>query len=107
MAIRIGTKKLRIDGTLCREITKISGVATKEQLPPEYLQLHRYIYAVPNGLKIHTDKFEDIITIGKILSEGSFVTLIKLIQIAGNNLHRINKGLPPIEEWKGRETFVI
>lgn len=107
MAIKIGTKKIIKDSTWFREIIKISGVAAQSQLPPEYLELNTYIFSIPSGILVRDDSNTSVLEIGDIISEGEFLVLMDVIKRAGNNLYRLNKGLPINENWKGRETFTI
>jgi len=107
MAIRIGTKKKIKDGVRFREIIKITGVAEKDQLPPEYLELNQCIFAISSGVEIHNHGSTTVIKEGDVFAEGVFLILLDIIQNAGNNLYRLNKGLPINESWKGRETFEV
>jgi len=107
MAIRIGTKRLIENGSRFREIIRVSGVAEQAQLPPEYLALDTYIFSIPDGILLRNNSNTSVLEVGSVYLEEEFLVLLDMIKHAGNNLHRIKKGLPVSENWKGRETFVI
>jgi len=86
MAIRLGTKKLIKDGCRYRQIIKITGVVEKAQLPPEYLKMDQYVFAVPLGIEIHNNNTVGTLVVGEEHPEGVFLTILDIIKRAGNNL---------------------
>lgn len=121
MPIKIFTEKCVIDGKKYRKILlPLSGVFNKATLPNEYLNSSnpafrwndsfvikvdfKYSFLSP-VLLLYCSNNAELLSL-KVYPEDEFQLILSYIRKAGENLRRINQRLK-LENWKGKEEFVV
>ena len=117
MPIKILTEKVIIDGKQYRSAVSMQGVLSKDELPQRYLDsdLPAFYFNTMFGRSLDSAVRRDTFLFycngipllrAKVYPENEFQQILSYIRKAGCNLRRIKQELK-LQNWKGREEFVI